>query len=104
VLKPLLRMSPFAEHDPGGEKLRRQILRQSLDGLIREILLDRANGLTGKTIIHPSHAAIPDRHCCGLNSFSERASPFGTPAVSVTIGSLMRCERTTLGTSGNHTE
>jgi citrate lyase beta subunit len=25
--------------------------------LVREILLDRANGLTGKTIIHPSHAA-----------------------------------------------
>jgi citrate lyase beta subunit len=57
VLKPLLRESPFAEHDPHGRMLRRKLLRDSLDGLIREILLDRANGLTGKTIIHPSHAA-----------------------------------------------
>lgn len=57
VLKPLLRESPFAEHDPGGQSLRHQLLRKSLDGLIREILLDRANGLIGKTIIHPSHAS-----------------------------------------------
>jgi citrate lyase beta subunit len=57
VLKPLLRVSPFAEHDPNGQVLRRKLVRDSLDGLIREILLDRANGLTGKTIIHPSHAA-----------------------------------------------
>jgi citrate lyase beta subunit len=57
VLKPLLRESPFAEHDPDGQILRRKLVRDSLDGLIREILLDRANGLTGKTIIHPSHAA-----------------------------------------------
>ena len=28
-----------------------------LDGLIREVELDRANGLTGKTVIHPSHVA-----------------------------------------------
>jgi hypothetical protein len=57
VLKPLLRESPFAEHDPNGRILRRKLVRDSLDGLIREILLDRANGLVGKTIIHPSHAA-----------------------------------------------
>jgi citrate lyase beta subunit len=29
-----------------------------LDGLIREITLDRANGLIGKTVIHPSHVAV----------------------------------------------
>jgi citrate lyase beta subunit len=32
-------------------------VRQSLDGLIREIVLDKANGMVGKTVIHPSHAA-----------------------------------------------
>ena len=29
-----------------------------MDGLIREILMDIANGLTGKTIIHPSHIKV----------------------------------------------
>jgi citrate lyase beta subunit len=57
VLKPLLRMSPFVEQLPDGQTLRRRLVRDSVDGLIREILLDRANGLAGKTIIHPSHAA-----------------------------------------------
>jgi citrate lyase beta subunit len=57
VLKTLLRESPFAEHDEEGQQLRGKLLRKSMDGLIREILLDKANGLTGKTIIHPSHAA-----------------------------------------------
>jgi len=57
VLKPMLRQSPFAEHEPGGLGLRNQLVHRSMDGLIREILLDRANGMTGKTIIHPSHAA-----------------------------------------------
>ena len=28
-----------------------------LDGLIREVHLDKANGLIGKTVIHPSHVA-----------------------------------------------
>lgn len=31
------------------------IIDQSIDGLIRETLLDIANGFTGKTSIHPSH-------------------------------------------------
>jgi citrate lyase beta subunit len=57
VLKPQLRVSPFEEHDRNGRVLRGRLVRDALDGLIREILLDRANGLTGKTIIHPSHAA-----------------------------------------------
>ena len=26
-----------------------------MDGLIKEVLLDKNNGLTGKTIIHPTH-------------------------------------------------
>lgn len=54
VLKPQLRVTPFEDHDP---MLRTKLVRQSLDGLIREIMLDRANGMAGKTVIHPSHAA-----------------------------------------------
>lgn len=53
MFKPQLRSSPFDEHDAG--PLRRRLLTADLDGLIREVTLDKANGLTGKTVIHPSH-------------------------------------------------
>lgn len=33
------------------------MIAKDLDGLIREVALDKANGLTGKTIIHPTHIA-----------------------------------------------
>ena len=34
---------------------RNEIVNEAIDGLLREIILDRANGFIGKTIIHPSH-------------------------------------------------
>lgn len=34
---------------------REPILNDAIDGLLREIILDKANGFVGKTIIHPSH-------------------------------------------------
>lgn len=34
---------------------RNPILNEAIDGLLREIVLDKANGFIGKTIIHPSH-------------------------------------------------
>lgn len=34
---------------------RNTILNEAIDGLLREVILDRANGFVGKTIIHPSH-------------------------------------------------
>jgi citrate lyase beta subunit len=55
MFKPQLRESPFVEHDE--RRLRAQLIAADLDGLIREVALDRANGLTGKTVIHPSHVA-----------------------------------------------
>jgi citrate lyase beta subunit len=55
MFKPQLRESPFIAHEE--RALRTQLIAQDLDGLIREVLLDRANGLTGKTVIHPSHVA-----------------------------------------------
>lgn len=53
LFKPQLRISPFVEHD--AKALRAELITRDLDGLIREVLLDQANGLTGKTVIHPSH-------------------------------------------------
>ncbi|MFE3514029.1 HpcH/HpaI aldolase/citrate lyase family protein [Streptomyces sp. NPDC059166] len=52
MFKPQLRRSPFAGQ---AEDLRTTLIEHDLDGLLREIELDRANGLLGKTCIHPSH-------------------------------------------------
>lgn len=44
--------------DPSADRARRAgRLAADLDGLVREVVLDRANGLTGKTAIHPTHVA-----------------------------------------------
>jgi len=32
-----------------------RILNDAIDGLLREVVLDKANGFIGKTVIHPSH-------------------------------------------------
>ncbi|CAM5554316.1 HpcH/HpaI aldolase/citrate lyase family protein [Streptomyces parvulus] len=53
MFKPQLRQSPFLEGQAVG--LRQKLIEHSMDGLLREISLDRANGLLGKTCIHPSH-------------------------------------------------
>ncbi|WP_392670255.1 HpcH/HpaI aldolase/citrate lyase family protein [Streptomyces sp. LN785] len=55
MFKPQLRRSPFQEGRAEG--LRTELIEHDLDGLLREIELDRANGLLGKTCIHPSHVA-----------------------------------------------
>lgn len=34
---------------------RNSIVNEAIDGLLREVVLDKANGFVGKTIIHPSH-------------------------------------------------
>jgi citrate lyase beta subunit len=55
MYRPTLRMTPFAEHD--AVRFRQHLVSRDLDGLLREIVLDRANGIFGKTVIHPSHVA-----------------------------------------------
>lgn len=92
LLKPLLRTAPFDDVEDGSE-LRDELVRADLDGLIREVLLDRANGLTGKTVIHPDHvravhalaavtAAEHEDACAVLTSAGgATASPSGTGMV-----------------------
>ncbi|MER5474185.1 HpcH/HpaI aldolase/citrate lyase family protein [Streptomyces sp. NPDC002935] len=53
MFKPQLRRSPFLEGQ--AEELRARLIEHAMDGLLREITLDQANGLMGKTCIHPSH-------------------------------------------------
>ncbi|MDN0194491.1 HpcH/HpaI aldolase/citrate lyase family protein [Streptomyces sp. S.PNR 29] len=53
MFKPQLRQSPFLEGK--AVELREKLIEHAMDGLLREISLDQANGLLGKTCIHPSH-------------------------------------------------
>ncbi|MFE9168133.1 HpcH/HpaI aldolase/citrate lyase family protein [Streptomyces kebangsaanensis] len=53
MFKPQLRQSPFLEVQ--AVELRERLIAHAMDGLLREISLDHANGLLGKTCIHPSH-------------------------------------------------
>lgn len=55
LFRPMLRQTPFVEND--AVTFRQQLVSRDLDGLLREVALDRANGLQGKTVIHPSHVA-----------------------------------------------
>jgi citrate lyase beta subunit len=67
MFKPQLRVSPFIEHT--GRALRTEIIAKDLDGLIREVALDKANGLTGKSVIHPSH--VPAVHALSVVTHEE---------------------------------
>src|SRR4051794_18579663 len=50
-----LRVTPFEQaHET---PLRTELVSADLDRLIREVVLDKANGLLGKTVIHPDHVA-----------------------------------------------
>ncbi|WP_322924325.1 HpcH/HpaI aldolase/citrate lyase family protein [Paenibacillus campi] len=59
VLKPQIRQSPFEEAlGPDGRRLRNEYINRHVDGLIREVMMDKENGIVGKTIIHPSHIRL----------------------------------------------
>ncbi|MBU8916151.1 HpcH/HpaI aldolase/citrate lyase family protein [Bacillus sp. FJAT-29953] len=59
MLKPQLRQTPFRErYGDEGLHWRRRLIEENLDGLMRETLMDIANGISGKTVIHPSHIKI----------------------------------------------
>jgi citrate lyase beta subunit len=56
VLRPQLRQTPFEDtYGKTGREMRNSYISSSVDGLIREVILDKENGIVGKTIIHPSH-------------------------------------------------
>lgn len=56
MLKPQLSQTPFREQfGLDGYRVRLELLDRYIDGLLREVMLDKANGLVGKTVIHPSH-------------------------------------------------
>lgn len=67
LFKPLLRETPFAHSQD--RALRARLIAHDFDGLIREAILDRANGLMGKTVIHPSH--VPAIHALSVVTHEE---------------------------------
>ncbi|MEV4226603.1 HpcH/HpaI aldolase/citrate lyase family protein [Streptomyces bobili] len=67
MFKPMLRHSPFLEGQ--AVELREKLIEHAMDGLLREISLDHANGLLGKTCIHPSH--VPAVHALSVVSHEE---------------------------------
>ena len=72
-----LRVTPFREADlvPSSEKgarMRSELVSSDLDRLIREVVLDKANGLIGKTVIHPSHVpAVHALHVVTQEEYSD---------------------------------
>lgn len=56
LFRSQLRVTPF--EDNRITRLRERILRDDVDELLREVVLDRANGFVGKTVIHPSHVSV----------------------------------------------
>ena len=54
IFKPRLRESIFGT----AKAMRFKLLSRGDDTFIREVQLDRVNGITGKTVIHPSHINI----------------------------------------------
>jgi hypothetical protein len=86
MFKPQLRESPFIEH--AERPLRAELIAKDLDGLIREVALDQANGLTGKTVIHPTHvAAVHALSVVSYEEYCDAADVLGTGAAGGAVAS-----------------
>ena len=78
LFKPQLRETPFS--DQAVRVLRRNLISKGLDGLLREVALDQANGLLGKTVIHPSH--VPAVHSLSVVSHEDHTDALDVVAAS----------------------
>ena len=82
MFRPQLRATPF--EDRHAQSFRHQLVTDDFDGLIREIVLDRTNGLTGKTVIHPTHvAAVHAMAVVPHEEFSDAADILGSDHAGV---------------------
>jgi citrate lyase beta subunit len=71
-----------------------------MDGLIREVELDKANGLTGKTVIHPTH--VPVVHALLVVSHEEYADAADVVAAQATGGASASGYRNKMNESKPH--
>jgi citrate lyase beta subunit len=89
MLKPQLRQTPFRErYGAEGLKWRADLIDQNMDGLMSEILMDIANGLTGKTIIHPSHIKVVQS--LNVVSFEEYVDAYNIVTLATDEGGVMK--------------
>lgn len=73
MFKSQLRQTPFENNRR--LRLHRQLVRDDVDELLREIALDRANGFAGKTVIHPTHVSVVNAmHAVGLEEHDDAAA------------------------------
>ena len=99
MFKPQLRESPFVAHEE--RALRTQLIAADLDGLIREVVLDRANGLIGKTVIHPSHVAAV--HALSVVTHEEYADACDVLATNASGGAVASSFGNKMNESKPHT-
>jgi citrate lyase beta subunit len=99
MFKPQLRESPFVAHEE--RALRARLIAADLDGLIREVALDRANGLTGKTVIHPTHVAAV--HALSVVPYEEYADATDVLATHGSGGAAPSSFRNKMNESKPHT-
>ncbi|HKC29839.1 MAG TPA: HpcH/HpaI aldolase/citrate lyase family protein [Jatrophihabitans sp.] len=99
MFKPQLRESPFVAHEE--RAMRTRLIAADLDGLIREVALDRANGLTGKTVIHPTHVAAV--HALSVVPFEEYADAADVLATDRSGGAAPSSFRNKMNESKPHT-
>jgi citrate lyase beta subunit len=99
MFKPQLRESPFVAHEE--RALRTKLIAADLDGLIREVVLDRANGLTGKTVIHPTHVAAV--HALSVVGYEEYADAIDVLATNAAGGASPSSYRNKMNESKPHT-
>ena len=78
IFKPQLRETPFTAQ--AVRVLRRNLISKGLDGLMREVALDQANGLLGKTVIHPSH--VPAVHSLSVVTHEDYVDALDVLSVS----------------------
>ncbi len=78
------------EHEIHRSLLQRStIVNEAVDGLLREVILDKANGFVGKTIIHPSHL----RFVNGLQAIT-REEYEDARQILDTCGGVIKSEKT----------
>ncbi|MDT4916956.1 MAG: hypothetical protein QOH89_1656, partial [Pseudonocardiales bacterium] len=99
MFKPQLRESPFVAHEE--RALRTRLIAADLDGLIREVVLDRANGLIGKTVIHPTHVAAV--HALSVVAYEEYADACDVLATNAAGGAAASSFGNKMNESKPHT-
>jgi len=100
LFKPQLRESPFIRNDE--RKLRAELIAADLDGLIREVTLDRTNGLVGKSVIHPGHVAAV--HALSVVSHEEYLDALDILGTAAGGGAASSAYRNKMNESKPHTE